>query len=115
MAGGLALPVLVLSVAGARVGVVPQMALEPVVVAGFVLGFLALGLALYSLADIWVTGAEGARIALAGIVYASPVLVMLGLVAAAAIVYPRLTDSAPISPIRRGSSARGRRTPHLIL
>ena len=52
----------------------------------------ALGLALYSLADIWISGAEGARVAIAGIVYASPVLVMLGLVAAAAIVYPRLTD-----------------------
>jgi hypothetical protein len=92
LAGGLALPVLVLSVAGARAGVVPQVALEPAIIAGFILGFLALGLAIYSLADIWVTGAEGARLALAGVVYASPVLVMLALVAAAAIVYPRLTD-----------------------
>ena len=92
LAGGLALPVLVLSVAGARVGVVPEVAFEPVIIAGFVLSFLALGLALYSLVDIWVTGAEGASVAVAGIVYASPVLVMLGLVAAAAIAYPRLTD-----------------------
>jgi uncharacterized protein (DUF1499 family) len=92
LAGGLTLPVLALSVAGARIGVVPQIALQPVVIAGFVLGFVALGLALYSLADIWVTGAEGARTAFAGIVYASPVLVTLGLVAAAAIAYPRLTD-----------------------
>jgi hypothetical protein len=92
LAGGLALPVLALSVIGARLGAVPQMALEPAIIAGFVLGFLALGLALYSLADIWVTGAEGARIAFAGLLYASPVLVMLGLVAAAAVAYPRLTD-----------------------
>jgi uncharacterized protein (DUF1499 family) len=92
LAGGLTLPVLALSVAGARIGVVPQIALQPVVIAGFVLGCVALGLALYSLADIWVTGAEGARTAFAGIVYASPVLVTLGLVAAAAIAYPRLTD-----------------------
>jgi hypothetical protein len=83
---------LALSVAGARIGVVPQIALQPVVIAGFILGFVALGLALYSLADIWVTGAEGARTAFAGIVYASPVLVTLGLVAAAAVLYPRLTD-----------------------
>jgi hypothetical protein len=92
LTGGLALPVLVLSVAGARFGVVPQVALEPAIIAGFVLGFLSLGLAIYSLADIWITGAEGAGLALAGIVYASPVLVMLGLVATAAVVYPRLTD-----------------------
>lgn len=92
LAGGLALPVLALSVAGSRIGVVPQIALQPAVIAGFVLGFVALGLALYSLADIWVTGAEGARVAFAGIFYASPVLVMLGLVAVAAIAYPRLTD-----------------------
>jgi hypothetical protein len=92
IAGGLALPVLVLSVAGAHFGVVPQVALEPAIIAGFSLGFLALGLAIYSLADIWVTGADGARLACAGLIYASPVLVMLGLVATAAIVYPRLTD-----------------------
>ena len=92
LTGGLALPVLVLSVAGARFGVVPQTALEPAIIAGFILGFLSLGLAIYSLADIWITGAEGARLAFAGIVYASPVLLMLGLVAAAAILYPRLTD-----------------------
>lgn len=92
LCGGLALPVLALSVAGGRIGVVPAMALEPLVVFGFIIGFVALGLALYSLADIWVTGAEGAGVALAGILYASPVLVMLGLVAAGAIAYPRLTD-----------------------
>jgi len=92
LAGGLALPVVVLSWVGARTGVVPQIALEPVLVAGFILGCMALGLALYSLADIWVTGAEGARTAIVGIAYASPVLVVLGLVAAAAIAYPRLTD-----------------------
>jgi hypothetical protein len=90
--GGLALPVLALGVLGTRIGVVPQGALEPVLIVGFVLGLAALGLALYSLADIWKSGAQGARTAIAGIVYAAPVLVILGLVAAAAIAYPRLTD-----------------------
>jgi hypothetical protein len=90
--GALALPILVLGVLGLRVGVVPQAALEPVLIVGFVLGLAALGLALYSLADIWKSGAEGARTAIAGLVYAAPVLVILGLVAAAAIAYPRLTD-----------------------
>jgi hypothetical protein len=94
LCGGLALPVLALGVLGARIGIVPQEGLQPVLIVGFALGLAALGLAVYSLADIWYSGAEGARIALAGILYASPVLVILGLVAAAAIVYPRLTDIA---------------------
>jgi len=90
--GGLALPVLALGVLGARIGVVPQAALEPVLVVGFVLGVAALGLGLYSIVDIWNSGADGASTAVAGIIYAAPVLVILGLVAAAAIAYPRLTD-----------------------
>jgi uncharacterized protein (DUF1499 family) len=94
LCGGLALPVLALGVVGMRSGIVPQVALEPVLIVGFVLGLAALGLGLYSLADIWNSGAEGARTAIAGLVYAAPVLVILGLVAAAAIAYPRLTDVA---------------------
>ncbi len=92
LAGGLALPVLALSVIGSRLGMIPTFALEPALLVGFVLGLVAFGLAVYSLADIWVSGAAGARAAIAGIVYASPVLVIIGVVAAAAIVYPRLTD-----------------------
>lgn len=94
LCGGLALPVLALGVLGTRIGMVPQPALEPVLLVGFALGLAALGLGLYSLADIWSSGAEGAWTAIAGILYASPVLVILGFVAAAAIVYPRLTDIA---------------------
>jgi hypothetical protein len=92
LAGGLALPVLLLGIVGMRVGLVPQQALLPVIVAGFTLGIVALGLAIYSLADIWISGAEGAGSAFAGIFYASPVLVVLGLIAAAATLYPRLSD-----------------------
>lgn len=92
--GGLAVPVLVIGVAGARVGLVPQGALPPVLVAGFTLGFLALTLAFYSLADIWSSGAEGASSAIAGIIYAAPAVLVLGVVAAAAVGYPRLTDIA---------------------
>jgi hypothetical protein len=92
--GGLALPVLALGVAGARIGLVPQAALPPVLIAGFALGLIALALAFYSLADIWNSGAEGASTAIAGIVYAAPVVVALGVFAAAAVGYPRLTDIA---------------------
>ncbi len=92
LAGGLALPVLLLGVGGMRVGVVPQSALEPVLVVGFALGLAALGLAVYSLTDIWISGAEGAGSAFVAIFYASPVLVVLGLVTAAVIAYPRLSD-----------------------
>jgi Protein of unknown function (DUF1499) len=90
--GGLALPVLALGVIGMRAGVVPQLALQPVLVAGFALGLSALALAVYALADIWVSGADGAGSAFVGILYAFPVLVILCLVAAAAIYYPRLSD-----------------------
>jgi hypothetical protein len=90
--GALALPVLALGVLGLRIGLVPQAALEPVLIVGFVLGLLAVGLAIFSLADIWKSGAEGARTAIAGLAYAAPVMAILGLVAAAAIAYPRLTD-----------------------
>ena len=94
LCGGLALPVLAVGVIGTRIGLVPDVAIEPVLVAGFLLGLLALGLACYSLADIWKSGAEGTWVALAGIVYASPVLIVLGLIVTAAFLYPRLNDIA---------------------
>ena len=92
LCGGLAVPVLILAAIGTRAGLVPAPALLPVLVVGFVLGLLALGIAVYALADIWKNGAEGTRAAVAGIVYALPALTLLGLIATAAIVYPRLTD-----------------------
>lgn len=92
--GGLALPVLIIGVIGVRAGIVPQDALQPVLAAGFGLGLAALGLAGYALADIWVSGAGGARSAFTAIFYASPVLLILALVAAAAIAYPRMNDIA---------------------
>jgi uncharacterized protein (DUF1499 family) len=100
--------VLVLAALGTRTGVIPAPALLPALVVGFVLGLLAFGVAVYALADIWNNGAEGARVAVAGIVYALPVLLLLGLIAAAAITYPRLTDvtTNPDDPpefIRRGA------------
>ena len=111
--GGLALPVLVLAVAGSRVGVVPSQALEPVVIAGFILGVTALALAAYSLLDIWLSGAEGLGIAIAGIVYASPALAILGLVAAAAVLYPPLKDVStdPADPPRFAVAGTWRGTP----
>jgi hypothetical protein len=90
--GALALPVLVLAVIGSWIGIVPNFALESVIITGFVLGVLALALGAYSLANIWNTGADGLGVAIAGIVYASPALVLLAAVAAAAIVYPPLND-----------------------
>lgn len=92
VAGGLALPVLVLGVAGARAGIVPEMAVPGVLGAGFALGVLALALAGYSLVDIWNSGADGVWIAVTGIIYAAPAIGVLALVAAAATVYPRLND-----------------------
>lgn len=92
LTGGLAVPVLALGALGARAGLVPEAAVLPVLSAGFLLGAVGLALGIHALADIWRSGADGARAAIAGIVYASPVIAMLGLIAAAAIAYPRLTD-----------------------
>jgi hypothetical protein len=100
--GGLAVPVLVMAALGARAGIVPEVAILPVLALGFVLGILARALAAYSLTDIWNTGAEGAGTAILAIVYASPVLALLGLIAGAAAIYPQLTDIAtdPENPPR---------------
>ena len=78
LAGGLALPVLVIGAFGARVGIVPPEAILPALVAGFALGLVALGLGIYALADIWKSGADGARAAIFGMVYAAPVVAILG-------------------------------------
>jgi len=63
--------------------------------------------------DIWLSGAEGLGIAIAGIVYASPALAILGLVAAAAVLYPPLKDVStnPADPPRFAVSGTGRGTP----
>src|SRR4051812_49142224 len=92
LSGGLSLPVLVVAALGVRVGIVPGEALLPALVLGFGLGLLAVALAAYALADIWHSEAEGVGIAVLGIVYALPALAVLGLIVAAAFIYPRLTD-----------------------
>lgn len=92
LCGGLSVPVLVLAVIGVRAGLVPAPALLPALIVGFVLAGLAFGAAIYALTDIWNNGAEGGRAAVAGMVYASPALALLGLIAYAAVAYPRLTD-----------------------
>jgi hypothetical protein len=84
--------VLVLAALGIRLGVVPGDALLPLLVLGFGLSLLAIVLAGYALVDIWHSEAEGSGTAVLGIVYALPALVVLGLVVAAAAIYPRLTD-----------------------
>ena len=113
LAGGLALPVLALGVVGMRSGLVPQLALQPVLVAGFALGLVALGLAIYSLVDIWVSGADG-RAARRSSASSMPrrSSSSSALVAAAAIVYPRLSDVTtdvddPPRFSRRGRAAPG--------
>lgn len=90
--GGLALPVLVLAALGVRIGIVPESALIPVIALGFSLGLVALGLAAYALVDIWNSGADGAKSAIAAIVYAAPVLILVAAVAAAVIFYPPITE-----------------------
>lgn len=92
LCGGLAVPVLVLAAIGTRAGLIPAPALIPVLVVGFLLGLAALAIAVYALVDIWRSGAEGTGSAVVGIVYALPALSVLGLVAVAAVIYPRLAD-----------------------
>jgi len=92
LCGGVSVPVLVLAALGARIGLIPSNALLAAVIVGFVLGLLAFGIAVYALIDIWNSGADGVRAAAAAIIYALPVLALLGLIATAAVIYPRLTD-----------------------
>jgi hypothetical protein len=92
LAGGLAVPVLAIAALGGRAGLVPAEAILPVLAIGFLLGAVGLALGIHALTDIWRSGADGARAAISGIIYAAPVIVLLALVATAAIAYPRLTD-----------------------
>lgn len=92
LTGAISLPVLALDVLATRIGIVPPEAHIAVLALGFGLGLLALALGLYALADIWRSGADGAEAAITGILYASPALALLGLVVAAAAIYPRLND-----------------------
>jgi hypothetical protein len=92
LVGGLSLPVLIVAAFGGRVGLVPNDALLPAVALGFGLGVLALALGAYALIDIWQSGSDGAHSAIAGILFASPVLIALILIVVAVVIYPRLTD-----------------------
>lgn len=90
--GALSLPVLALGALGTRAGFVPFDSYLAVTAVGFGLAVAALVFGIFALVDIWRSGADGAEAAIGGIVYASPALVLLGLVVAGAIFYPRLTD-----------------------
>jgi uncharacterized protein (DUF1499 family) len=114
--GALAGPVLVLAALGARTGLVPPAALVPVLALGFGLAIVALSIGVYALVDIWHSGAEGAGSAGAGIAYAFPALLFLGMVAVAAFVYPPVTDATtdpgnpPVFPGNLGEAAVARVT-----
>ena len=90
--GALSLPVLALGALGTRLGFVLPEAYLAVSALGFGLAVAALVFGTFALSDIWRSGAVGAEAAIGGIVYASPALLLLALVAAGAILYPRLTD-----------------------
>ncbi len=92
LCGALAVPVLVLAAIGVRTGFIPESALVPSLALGFLLGLVALFVAIYALIDVWNSGAEGANTAVAGVIYALPALVLLGVIGGAVIIYPRLTD-----------------------
>jgi hypothetical protein len=117
LTGALALPVLVLTALGARTGAVPSGALVPALALGFGLGIVALTFGFYALADIWHSGAEGAGAAIAGVVYAAPVLLLLAAVAAAAFTYPPVIDVStdpadpPILAERAGETNRAAADP----
>lgn len=91
-AGSLAMPILVIEAVGVRAGAFPSEAVLPVLALGIALAILALCLGVYAWVDIWKSGAFGLGPATAGIVYATPVLVLLTLVVLAAIWYPPLND-----------------------
>jgi hypothetical protein len=90
--GALAVPVFALDALGAKVGWVPREAIIPALLLSFVLAIAAWIVAAYALTDIWKSGALGAGSAAAGLLYASPVVAILGVIAALAIIYPRLND-----------------------
>jgi hypothetical protein len=111
--GALALPVLAIAAFGARLGLVPGEAVLPLIVLGFALALLAFAFAAAALTDIWRSGAEAAGEAVAGLVYSLPVLLLLGLVVAASLVYPRLTDVStdPNVPLALANPAAPEATP----
>jgi hypothetical protein len=102
LAGALSVPVAALGAAGALNGIVDSRALFGALAVAVALAVLAAILAISALAGIWMSGAAGARSASMAIVYASPVLAILALLAAALIVYPRLNDVStdPLDPPR---------------
>jgi hypothetical protein len=90
--GVLSLPVLLLTALLTRTGIAPIEAHVPLVALGLGLGLLALAFAIYSLTDIWHSGADGAKSAIIGLLYSAPALAILALIAAAAVIYPPLAD-----------------------
>jgi hypothetical protein len=84
--------VLVIEAIGVRTGTLPTEAILPVLALGMSLGVFALCFGLYALVDIWRSGAEGLGPAVAGILYSAPVLVLLAMLVAAAVIYPPLND-----------------------
>jgi hypothetical protein len=92
--GALSLPVLVLTGLGHRFGMVPQEAVLALLVAGFGLAAAALVLAAAALVDIWSRGDEGAGDAFAGLLYAAPAAILLGLMLSALWAYPHLNNVA---------------------
>jgi hypothetical protein len=90
--GALSLPVLVLSGLGHRFGVVPPEAMLALLIAGFSVAVAALVLAAAASILVWNSGDEGAGDAFAGLIYAAPALVVLGLVLYALFTYPRIND-----------------------
>jgi len=98
--GALALPVLVLTALGSRTGLVPGSALVPALGLGFALAVAALAAGIAALVDIWRSGAEGAGAAIAGMIYAAPVLLILSAIVAAAVLYPQRTEVStdPVDP-----------------
>lgn len=90
--GAVALPILVLGALGHRHDLVPSGAMFAILLVGFSLAAAAAALAVYALVDIWESGAAGAGRAIAGLLYAAPVLVLLVLSLYAVAAYPRLND-----------------------
>lgn len=90
--GAVALPMLALGALGHRHDLVSSEAMFAVLVVGFSLAAAASGLAVYALVDIWESGAAGAGRAIAGLLYAAPVLALLALSLYAVAAYPRLND-----------------------
>lgn len=90
--GALPVPVLVIAVLAHRGGFLPTDYLLGALAVGFVLALIAFGFSVYALADIWVSGSEGAGDAAAGFFYALPALLLLALIGVALVYYPPVND-----------------------